>query len=392
MDRNKFLLVFTLILCMINSAFSQVKVIPLSSAKEINGYGVYYALPKTVLNIEVQVLKTQNIKGPYSDYAKKYLGLNKVIKTNSNKYEITNVIIKPSYIPDADQYYYVEIDEKASKETKSVLMSLTESGLIMGVNDKLFKRKINKSDKKYISGNFDYNSVFNYYLSPDVVEHIDTVFTRVDVDTSTIEKQIFNTVLINKTSEDKAKEIADEIMRIKESRYKLLTGFQEVSYDKGAIEYMDSQLKKISDDDLKLFTGVKLEKKFTYHYTYIPNSDIKDELITPLFKFSESSGVHDLSSSIGEKVNIKVINMKTTDKFNNVIKKNYDTKKEKRSKGFYYRIPDYGNVSIIYNKEEYFKSDFLINQFGIVTFLPANKSEIKFYPNTGSIKNVVIEK
>lgn len=392
MKKNRILLVFALTFCFINSVISQVKVVPISSAKNISGNGVYYALPKTVLNIELEVEKTQNIKGPYSDFAKKYLGLSNVVNISSNDYEIKDVKISSSSIPDADQYYFVEIDEKASKISKTVLMNLSESGLIMGVNDNILKRKINKTDNNFKKGEFDYNHIFNSYLSPDVVENIDTIYTRVDVDTSSIENKIFNTVLINKSSEDKAKEIAEEILMIKENRYKLLTGFQEVAYDEGAIEYMDTQLKEIQQEYLKLFTGVKIHKTITYHFKYIPESDSKNEIIVPIFKFSEKAGVNKLSSQTGDKVNIKIVKMKNTDKLNNIVKKINSVTDSKKSRGYYYRIPDYGKVSIVFNKEQLSEIDLLINQFGIVTFLPANKSDVKFYLETGSIKNVLIEK
>ena len=36
--------------------------------------GFYYALPRTFIKIDVVVNKTEQIKGPYAEFAEKYLG------------------------------------------------------------------------------------------------------------------------------------------------------------------------------------------------------------------------------------------------------------------------------------------------------------------------------
>ena len=62
----------------------------------------------------------------------------------------------------------------------------------------------------------------------------------------------------------------------------------------------------------------------------------------------------------------------------------------KSIKGFFYRIPEYANVSVKVGKENKTETRLMINQFGQVTSLPEMKSKILFYPNSGSIKSIEV--
>ena len=44
-----------------------------------------YALPQTVLRVEVTLREVRSVPGPYWEYAEKYLGLKEVVKTKSSR-------------------------------------------------------------------------------------------------------------------------------------------------------------------------------------------------------------------------------------------------------------------------------------------------------------------
>ena len=68
--------------------------------------------------------------------------------------------------------------------------------------------------------------------------------------------QILKRTMVEKSPEQKAREAADFISKIKEDRFNLLTGYQEVSYNQETLEYMDTQLKLLEKEYMKLFTGI----------------------------------------------------------------------------------------------------------------------------------------
>ena len=69
------------------------------TANKHNEYGIIYSLPVTHLNIEVEAVKTVKKAGPYYKYAKKYLGVSKVISHDSQTWEIKSIKITPYGVP-----------------------------------------------------------------------------------------------------------------------------------------------------------------------------------------------------------------------------------------------------------------------------------------------------
>ena len=69
-----------------NSSYQVMHVSKNIVANEKSGF--YYALPKTFIKVNFIVDQQEDVKGPYSDFAKKYFGLNNVITQNSMKYKI----------------------------------------------------------------------------------------------------------------------------------------------------------------------------------------------------------------------------------------------------------------------------------------------------------------
>ncbi|MCK4638660.1 MAG: DUF4831 family protein, partial [Bacteroidales bacterium] len=137
---------------------AQIEVIHVKNTKvEINEGGLFYALPVTYLKIDVAVEKTQKIRGPYYEFAEKYLGIKDVIWSNSVNYKIMDIGISTFCQPDPENYYYVQLGEKASKEEKSLLIHLTSSGLIQAINDQSAGLSSDDSDKEKKHLNIDYS-------------------------------------------------------------------------------------------------------------------------------------------------------------------------------------------------------------------------------------------
>jgi len=73
------------------------------------------------------------------------------------------------------------------------------------------------------------------------------------------------------------------------------------------------------------------------------------------------------------------------------ISENEREKSYKGDRGFSYRIPVMAKVSIEVNNDLKSSGVFPIAQFGSVTYLPSTISSVQFFPETGGIKNVIIE-
>ena len=71
---------------------------------------------------------------------------------------------------------------------------------------------------------------------------------------------------------EKANEAAQKILEIREARFHLISGYQEVNYGE-SMEYMNDQLKELENDYLELFLGKEVKSTGIQTIYYIPEKD-----------------------------------------------------------------------------------------------------------------------
>jgi len=355
--------------------------------------GVYYSLPRTVIKVNVTLDRVENYKGPYAESALKYLGLKNVVSANSIEYNITDIKVTTTAEPDPDQYYFIEFGEKITKNEKAGLFALTESGLILGTmpgeSDTVKEVRIIKPEESPLISERDvFPEIFKYSSDFSFFEKVDTIIRKVNVDTITMERQYLKRTVVEKSPEQKAKEAADFISKIKDNRFNLISGFQEVNYNKETLEYMDAQLKILEKEYMKLFTGISIHKTIVFSFVYSPNPNQVNAAV-PVFKYSKTKGIIDLDEPGGKVVTVKIQRSGTTGSLSAYLKK--ITEDEKKSHGFYYRIPELAKVTVKLDENLQDETQCLVSQLGVVTYLPANKWKVNFFPETGGVKGIVVE-
>jgi hypothetical protein len=349
--------------------------------------GLFYSLPRTVVNIEVKIDRVQNYKGPYADYALRLLGLKNVIPANSVDYRISSISVTTTAEPDPEQYYFVETGEKSEKGEIPGLFLLDPSGLILGTILPASEQKeivIRETDSDENSSQEDlFGELFKYSADISVFEKVDTIIRKISLDTLTVERQFYKRTVVEKSPDQKAKEAADFISKIKENRFNLLSGVQEVNYNRETLEYMDSQLSTMEKEYMKLFTGVSISESLTFNYKYIPVvNQINTEI--PVFKFSRAKGVVDLDEQGGKVVTVKVQRVGNTNALSGYISQ---AQKPVKQQGLTYRIPELAKVTVKYD-EMMHETQCLVNQLGAVAFLPANRWKVQYHPETGGIRGM----
>jgi hypothetical protein len=349
--------------------------------------GIFYALPRTVIRIDVMIDKIENFKGPYADYAMKYLGLKNVVESNSVAYEVSGVHVSTAAEPDPDQYYFIELGEKGLKEAESGYLSFNRSGLILGVLPHVpdtLPEKISaqEAQQPQIREEDVFPEIFKYSADVSIVEKIDTIIRKVSIDTMTLQRQYLKRTMVEKSPEQKAKEAADFISKIKDNRFNLISGYQEVNYGKETLEYMDSQLKTLEKEYLKLFTGITIHKTISFSFYYTPNpTQVNVEV--PVFKFSRSRGIQELDDPGGQIVTVRVQRSGTSAPVGTYMKK---VEPGKKSRGFFYRIPELARVIVKADVNIQEETRCLVSQLGVVSFLPASSKKVQFFEETGGIK------
>jgi len=384
--KSKGLLLFFSIIFLVSCNSYNYNVIKVNPNAEIpQSVGYYYSLPRNAITIDITVIKTKKIAGPFAKYAAKYLGIKNVPQINSVSFEMTDIKMNSYAEPDPSQFYFVDLSKFKPMGKHTLLLSLSEAGMIQDVNDNR-DAKVNLEQKQKLEkSKIDYTETFKYFADENLKERVDTLIEKVVMDTITIEKRILKRRMVEKTTEEKAKEAADFIMKVKEQRLDIITGAQEVAYSEATIKLMNDELTKLEKEYMMLFTGITETETFQYRYSYIPESQIYNAFI-PLFKFSKFAGVIDEDFHGGQMIYIHVNRAKNTMALSNFAEKNVNP--EAKSTGFYYRIPEYAKFSIMQGVEQIAEASFLISQFGVVVSLPPGNAKIQFYPNTGGLRKV----
>ena len=197
MSKMFYKIVMLVLLLAASACQSSYNVIQITPEKiPLNHPGIFYALPRTFVNIELTVTKTEYTKGPYAEFAEKYLGIKGIETQNSTRYEITDVNFKTYNEPDPEHYYFIEFDNKKGFEKNQLLtLTLSESGLIQSVNE---------NAEKIVSDNVIFTSNENYidksktffFSGSNVYEKVDTIIEHVTVDTLVIEKQTLKRTMV----------------------------------------------------------------------------------------------------------------------------------------------------------------------------------------------------
>ncbi len=361
---------------------AQISVTRLASGAKPTKDGVVYALPRTVIKVEITYKETELLRGPYADYAADYMGITDAVTTSGREYELVDIVVNGSSEPDPDQYYFAEIDEKSSKEDRNILISLNQAGIITGVNGGVAPKPEPAGQPKIML--YGSEGVFSYALNPTKQQKTDTVIRVITVDTASAKKRFFKTTINEKPSEQKAREAAEMVARLKESRMNLLTGYQEVNYDPNTLKYMDQQIQNLRDEYLSLFRGLRMERLITQTFYVVPE---KGKQAITVCKFSRENGVAEANDPKGREVSLVFKQNNSTSALASLLPKGLTGK----SGVIYYRLPELTLVSSRYQGRLYREVSVPIAQFGALAPLPISKTKVIFDPIGGGILQVMFE-
>ena len=345
--------------------------------------GLFYSLPLTVIQADLIVNKIQKVKGPFAEYADQMLGLSQVTLVNSTEYELKDIRLTSYNEPDPSQYYFIQMPEK-KKDRKAVELFLSDDGIISGVGtlSQLIK------DKKQRSIDLSKSRIdIPEVAIPSVFERMDTVIKRISLDSTIIEQKFFRKTSTVKSVEQKAREASEFILKLDESMYNLINGYQEVNYEKGTMEFMYNQMNSMKQDYLELFKGITHVSNETFTFYSIVD---KDNPVETLCRFSTSKGILPKTAASGDLIQMQATSMNKTNSLKSETEKLNTSQRE--SHGLYYRIPDKAVVAFKVGGQVKLETQFVINQLGVVTFLPSTSlRNIGFDNTTGTLRSVVLE-
>ena len=273
--RKKLLLCLAVLSFFAANAQKSVTQLPVDSGYVFGNEYFMYALPQTAFQIDVVVTQNREMKGIYSDYAEKLLGLSNIITQNKTSYTLKSVKVTPVILPDEDYVYAVELSSSQVK--------------------KHFQNKLYENQADAVRSVAAGPQVLTVQPIPDFFRYFSDL-AYVEQENNYVETQIVDGVVrqvpasrvqkVTKTSEQKAQQAADMVDKIRKDRYALLVGEQEVAYQSEALNRMVEELNELEKNYIGLFSGFTVQDEIHYQVVVMPGQ----MNITPAFSFTANTG------------------------------------------------------------------------------------------------------
>lgn len=242
--------------------------VPYAEARETPLF--VYNLPATMLEVQVTVRQTQSFRGPYSEYAEKYLGLpsGSVVARNSKYYEITRVEVAPRQTEDsaawfayiADPAFYPNVALAGGSSLAGLNMPGAGGDIAAGA-----ALSINQPvplDLSYAFSDLGMQKIVN--------EELQTVYRHVKKDSTVIRVPVQETVKAKRNDDQMARLAAEFITKVKNLRFELVAGLYEAFPEGESLRASIDELYAVERRYLELFTGRTLDTTYTYTFAATP--------------------------------------------------------------------------------------------------------------------------
>ncbi|MDD4150686.1 MAG: DUF4831 family protein [Bacteroidales bacterium] len=371
--------------------FSQINVVPITDTTlQIKKNSTVYFLPQTVIHVKVDVETSKFISGPFSNYAEKYLSIADAPKKSYTYSDISEVEFLQVSVVDPLAGFMV-FGNKAS-------LCFDSRGLIASYND-IIDNQTTLNELKYQNSPeyFDLDSplYFDYGVKRNFIGITDTTYKVIQLDSIFQKIPVYNTVITSKDFEQKAEEAANYIIKIRKRKFKLQTAQFDDEKPPKNIKFLIEELDKLESQYLELFIGKEISVSNSFYYTFKPQIEHQSGKIV-IFHLSEELGICKTAAADTEPVYLTYQNCAWTTELDSFYSRQTKLKEKEKTKGFFYRIPGHGGLSVEFDGNTYAKQAFVIPQYGTLTNLPSkmfkNKHlKIIFDVENGSIKRICNE-
>jgi len=386
--------ILTICVVLLLTSCASFKVINLQNVNTIEKNELVYALPRTVIAVDVDMSENIIIAGPYAQYATKLLSIENVPLNDTTTYEISDIRLTGVAEPDPKNLYLIKTFGFYSPIKN---LNLTETGIIKSINsnDASYQHFIDTFGMSYI------NSA--KHLLTDVTVQDNLYFDRqknvnrkAKRDTTNNKTKPTNVQVGAKSLVEKAEEAAEFILEIRQNRFKLLSGKSDKNFDAPSLKIALDELNQLEKSYLELFVGKNVGKVRTYRFTYIPEGT-NDVTKNILFRFSAELGFRKSTDTLGVPYYIEVHKNARIKGLEDFFSSQTDIRRitgsEATQKGIFYRLPNEADVIISSNNHIEAMQTIPVAQLGQVMALPkkylnSKKTQIEFYPELGSIKNI----
>jgi hypothetical protein len=239
---------------------------------------VSYSLPQTTVTVEVEAVQESFFAGPYASFAKKYLGIDVRSRDASRSY-LKEVRLVTRVEADPAARYTIDI-----KGAEDKFLVLSSQGLVS------FQDKLEGSDLVWRFNPQPEADFGTKGVTSQTRTEIRTTWQEVQTDTSFIRVPVEEAFQVEKTTEMKAKEAAELILRARKERFNISTGNTDATFSGEALGAALAELDRVEKEYLTLFTGYTVEREQKGSFDVVPTDAVKKQQYIA-FRLSDREGL-----------------------------------------------------------------------------------------------------
>jgi hypothetical protein len=320
--------------------------------------GFYYSLPLTMIQLDFVLEESQCEPGRLSNYASTYFGSEKAVEYNMKEYKLLDVKMKPVATPDPNATFFVSYG--SARSGGKVVFDILPNGIIRSIGSGV-TQDVESAPQAPIMAPVPAENCPNCAKSHGYLSLITS----------------------GKSDAQLAREAADKIAEIRDSKFKLVSGYYETAFVPEHFREMYAKLEEMEQDYMSLFLGRRVKKTVVKTVYVIPTRHAGPQTIA---KFSENEGITTGTSGSGYPIMMQTSSLNTTAAINApsqtaVESLSYDNK-------LFYRVPETANVKVSFNDETLLEERLVINQLGVLLMAPFTNAQLEFDVNTGQIVNM----
>lgn len=323
-----------------------------------------YALPQTVLRVEVSYRESLDIPGPYADYAERYLGITEVIKQKTKRYHLHDVAVSSFAEPDPGSFFSLNVLEGEFK--RESLDRLLDEGVILDGTELV--HEVLKGEGLEATEKSDYLRYLDLGVYSNFEERSETMYKTLVTDTSYVQVPVQRTVVEQKSPSTKAREAADFLLEIRLRRFEMLTGEYEVYPDGEAMGAALEKMDQMEASYLSLFTGKTVSKMKKKTWFIVPESGSEPSTYT-LDMFSVQLGFVPAELLEGLPLELQILPLGKTERPASYYQALGGSTP---ANSILYRMPDVAELKVVYGPEVLSEQRLSIYQAGSLMSTPAN--------------------
>lgn len=327
------------------------------TADKHNEYGLVYTLPTTALRVEVKASRTINVAGPFWQYAKKYIGTDRVIKQDSEHWEILSVRVSSYGVANDEERYLMQL-----KPGATTYMSVAGDNMLLSINKEVADPTPAVETENAAAPARPRMDAYLEYVSEDFIS--------------------------SQSSAKRAQMLAESLMEVRDAKVSLSRGTAETMPTDGRqLELMLQSLAHQEDVFIAAFAGVEQKDTVTRVYTYIPGDKAEDVL----FRMSDFAGFVEADDYSGDPVRISISEVRRAE-----LPVNEKGEEKKLPKdAVMYMIPGTAMVSLTHDGRVLWSGEKEFAQYGMPFGLQPSlftdrkaRSFAIFDPATGAVRQI----